>query len=82
MKKSSCFVPVEYRRALASVSKAHLADLAWTLAGRLPNGGLDHPEQVFTEIRAESDRVAIERLETSIGRWFDIQRRMSEADHG
>ena len=67
-KRGMEFVPLEYRRAFRSVSKAHLADVVWNLCGRLADGGLDHIENIFTEACRESARVSFDRGDLSIVR--------------
>lgn len=59
-KKGTVLVHERYRAALDALSKAHLMDLAWSLAGRNASSA-DDPHAVMSILRMESKVVAEHR---------------------
>lgn len=60
-KRPTVLIPPTYRSALDRVSKAHLADLVWSLAGRLAEGSADIDTAVFRVVLDESRIVSTYR---------------------
>lgn len=67
-KKRPEFVPLEYRHAFDAVSKQHLADLVWSLAGRLAERSADELADTFARACEESARVSFERHDIGLGK--------------
>lgn len=70
VKLGMVFVPSAYRHAFDGVSKAHLADLVWSLAGRCADSA-DVSEDVFNQACQESERVSLDRGDISLSKVAD-----------
>jgi hypothetical protein len=71
IKLGMSFVPLEYRHAFEGVSKAHLADVVWSLAGRCVETSADVLEDVFAQACQESERVSLDRRDVSLSKVAD-----------